>query len=138
MKALFVLLPFAFGKQLPNIIVFLADDAGFNDFGFTRAFYPHAHTNSRVPHARTPALDALAADGVVFKHHYAYRYCSPSRASFLTGRLPYHAHESNPGISEAGCTNTNYTMISSKLAQAGYTTYQIGKWYCYVLLCDTM
>jgi leishmanolysin-like peptidase len=133
----------------PHIIVFMADDAGWNDFGFTAGLYPleeGVKNPSDYPHALTPSIDALAADGITMKHHYAYRsvsifpssiamqtpsahrYCSPSRASFLTGRLPYHAHEGNPGINSVGCTNLNYTMIPAKLATAGYVSYQIGKW----------
>ena len=39
-----------------------------------------------APGYKTPALDTLAARGVVFRHHYiASAMCSPSRAAFLTG-----------------------------------------------------
>lgn len=81
------------------------------------------------PQSETPSIDALASGGIVLLSSYAYRYCSPSRAAFLTGRLPYHVHESNPGISTRGCTNLNYTMIPAKLRAAGYTSFQVGKWH---------
>ena len=70
---------------LPHLVYLLADDAGWNDFGFTRGI--EAPVSALVgPQARTPALDALAADGIVLRRAYAYRYCSPSRASLLTKR----------------------------------------------------
>ena len=60
----------------PNIMVILADDLGYNDVGFTGS-----------TEIRTPNLDQLAADGVVFKNGYVtHPYCGPSRAGLLTGR----------------------------------------------------
>ena len=53
---------------------------------------------------------------------YAYRYCSPSRGSFLSGRLPFHAHEANPGITVHGCLNLNYTLLPAKLPGGGALT----------------
>lgn len=116
------------GGQPPNIVFFMADDAGWNDFGFTRGL--EAPESELIgPQAQTPFIDALAREGVVLKRHYAYRYCSPSRASLLTGRLPFHVHERNPGLAQPGCTNLNYTMLPAKLAQAGYVSYHVGKWH---------
>jgi hypothetical protein len=112
----------------PHVFLLLADDAGWNDFGFTRGILA-PERELRGPQSKTPAIDALARGGIVFKSSYAYRYCGPSRASLLTGRLPYHVHEINPGITHAGCTNLNYTMIPAKLKPAGYVSYQIGKWH---------
>eukprot|EP00937_MAST-01D_sp_MAST-1D-sp2_P008105 g8105.t1 len=112
----------------PHIVAILADDAGFNDFGFTRGLEAPASALSG-PQALTPNIDALARGGVVLANHWAYRYCSPSRAAFLTGRIPAHAHEKNPGLAVAGCTNLNYTMLPAKLAAANYISYHVGKWH---------
>ena len=95
-----VLLLFGISKALavphaPHIVVLMADDAGWNDFGFTRGIEaPEADLLG--PQAITPNIDALAKGGIILANHYAYRYCSPSRAAFLTGRLPFHVHERNP------------------------------------------
>ncbi|MCE2559856.1 MAG: sulfatase-like hydrolase/transferase [Acidobacteria bacterium] len=60
-------------QQPPNILVFIADDASWSDFG--------AYGN---PHVRTPNLDALAAAGVVFDRAFlTTASCSPSRISAI-------------------------------------------------------
>ncbi len=70
-------LPSPSSAALPNIIFVLADDLGYNAPGY------------RNPQLITPTLDALAHDGVILDAFYTYKYCSPSRASFLSGRYPY-------------------------------------------------
>lgn len=66
-------------EQPPNIVVFIADDAGWSDFG--------AYGNRVV---RTPNLDGLAASGVVFENAFlTTASCSPSRISILSGRYPH-------------------------------------------------
>lgn len=68
------------GGRPPNIIVILVDDMGFNDL----TTYGGGVARGTVP---TPAIDALAADGVIFGNGYAGNaVCAPSRASLLTGR----------------------------------------------------
>ncbi len=65
--------------ESPNIVVFVADDAGWSDFG--------AFGNRAV---RTPNLDGLAASGVVFENAFlTTASCSPSRISILSGRYPH-------------------------------------------------
>ena len=61
----------------PNIVVFLADDMGWGD----SATYGH-------PLIKTPNLDRLAQQGVVFSRHYADATCAPSRVGIMTGRYP--------------------------------------------------
>ena len=60
----------------PNIVFVLVDDWGFSEVGF------------RNPKVKTPNFDDLAKTGLVLNRHYVYMYCSPSRASLLTGRWP--------------------------------------------------
>ena len=67
----------AMGAEHPNVIVFLMDDLGWNDLGYTGSkFY------------ESPNIDRLAARGMVFTRAYAAPICSPSRASILTGLDP--------------------------------------------------
>lgn len=65
-------------------------------------------------------LDSLVATGVELTHHYVFKYCSPTRASFLTGRLPYHVHQWNLDENSPWGTNINMTFIAAKLKHAGY------------------
>jgi hypothetical protein len=60
-------------------ILIVADDAGFNEFGFQNA------TRGLL----TPNLDALAAGGVRLTHYYTHPLCSPTRSAMMTGRYSH-------------------------------------------------
>ncbi|MEX2565169.1 MAG: sulfatase-like hydrolase/transferase [Cyclobacteriaceae bacterium] len=61
----------------PNIIFILADDLGYGDVGF-----------NGQKHIKTPNIDQLAAEGMVFTQHYAgSTVCGPSRSVLLTGQF---------------------------------------------------
>src|SRR5271167_1689163 len=70
----------ALAERLPNIVLICADDLGWGDVGF----------NGRREWT-TPHLDALAAEGTVFRRFYtAAVICAPSRAALLTGKDTIH------------------------------------------------
>ena len=101
----------------PNIVFVLVDDWGFSEVGF------------RNPKIKSPNFDELVKTGLLLNRHYVYMYCSPSRASLLTGRWPHHAHQWNPQLFSTVGTNINMTMLPTKLKQAGYSTHMVGKWH---------
>lgn len=65
------------GGAPPNILLLIADDLGVDLIG--------AYGEHPVP-AKTPRINALAAQGLLFRNAYADPVCSPSRAALITGR----------------------------------------------------
>mmetsp|Transcript_36903 Transcript_36903/g.80960 ORF Transcript_36903/g.80960 Transcript_36903/m.80960 type:complete len:523 (-) Transcript_36903:110-1678(-) len=101
----------------PHIVYFLGDDVGWYNLGF--------RGNEE---ARTPNLDALAKEGVILERMYTYKFCSPTRSAFISGRLPIHVNEANRNPQDVGGVDLRMTLMSEKLKAAGYATHQIGKW----------
>lgn len=76
------------------------------------------------PFTRTPNIDALAAAGVLFDYAYCQNpVCTPSRASFLTGRYPSTTRCRNNGQS----IPADEVLVTRLLAEAGYTCGLAGK-----------
>jgi arylsulfatase len=74
---------------------------------------------------RTPTVDALCEDGVAFDHAYCQSpICTPSRASFLTGRYPA-AHQ----VQRNGNAffPPHETLVTKRFAEAGYDCGLVGK-----------
>jgi arylsulfatase A-like enzyme len=65
--------------EKPNIIVIMGDDIGWFNIG---AYH------RGIMAGRTPHLDKLAAEGMIFTDYYAEASCTASRAAFITGELP--------------------------------------------------
>jgi arylsulfatase A len=112
-------------RDVPNIILILADDLGYGDL----SCYGH-------PTIRTPHLDRMAREGMRFTDFYAAAaVCTPSRAGLLTGRLPIRSGMAGtPERSVAmtystGGLPTNEITIASALKKKGYATACIGKWH---------
>ena len=63
------------------------DDLGYSNVGFTAL----AHNDEPL----TPHIDGLANSGVLLNRFYTYRFCSPTRSSFISGRLPIHVRIRN-------------------------------------------
>lgn len=99
----------------PNIILLIADDLRADSFSCT------GH-----PFVKTPAIDQLAAEGVIFENMFAITpLCAPSRATLLTGRQPYAVGVTHNGQELAPDTWT----IARALRDAGYTTAYFGKYH---------
>ena len=56
-----------------------------SDFGWAETSY---HRNPEDKEISTPTMDALVKSGVELNRHYVHMMCTPSRASFYSGRLP--------------------------------------------------
>ena len=101
----------------PNVVVFLADDAGWGDYSFSG--------NTQIA---TPHIDSIAQRGVSFDRFFVSPVCSPTRAEFLTGR--YH---SRMGVTGTSAAQERIDLSESTLAEAfqaaGYATGAFGKWH---------
>ena len=72
----------ASSERPANIILIVADDLGFNDI----STFGGGVADGRV---KTPGIDQLASEGVVFEQSYSgHNTCAPSRAMLMTGRYP--------------------------------------------------
>ncbi|MGH9662074.1 MAG: sulfatase family protein [Bryobacteraceae bacterium] len=109
----------------PNVVMFMTDDHGAWAMG-----------NYGCTEMQTPNLDRLAAEGARFDHAYACTpVCSPSRATYITGKLP-----SQHGIQdyllardafgpESRAFLDGHTCYTEILARHGYTVGLCGKWH---------
>ena len=99
----------------PNIVLMMGDDHGWEETGY------HGH-----PHVKTPVLDEIAATGLRLDRFYAaHPSCSPTRASFLTGRHPNRMGTFAPGWS----FRPEEITLAHVLAKAGYRCGHFGKWH---------
>ena len=100
--------------ERPNVLWYCTDQQRFDTIG--------ALGN---PHVHTPNIDRFVAEGVAFTHAYCQApICTPSRASFLTGKYPSTVHANTNG---AGYFPPNERLITRRLADAGYDCGLVGK-----------
>lgn len=128
----------------PNVVFILSDDQGWGDYGFM------GH-----PHIKTPNLDRLAGEGLVYERGYTTAaICRPSLASIATGLYPHQtavrgngpfmgkdvdhkrlrkdkklwplARERSQAMT---ATLTHAPSMAKQLRDNGYATLQTGKWW---------
>ncbi len=109
-------------NEKPNIIFILADDLGYGDVGF--------NGQEKI---KTPILDQMAKEGMIFTRHYAgSTVCGPSRASLMTGMHTGHSTvRENPRWTTSGKPvdiSDNDITVAEELKRADYRTAIVGKW----------
>ena len=132
-------LPAAAEPPPPNVVVIISDDHHWRDYGFM------GH-----PHLRTPHLDRLASQSLLFRRGYVpSSLCCPSLASIISGRYPHqHRITSNDPPPPAGgrqpaadspafqAAREPFNQLMDRLptlprllAARGYVSFQTGKWW---------
>lgn len=95
----------------PNIVVFIADDLG----------YECVRANGGTSY-QTPHLDRMAAEGMRFTHCYAQPLCTPSRVKLMTGKANVRNYV------KFGLLDPTERTFANHLQDAGYATCVVGKW----------
>lgn len=114
------------GKQRPNIVFILLDDAGFSDFG------------AYGSEINTPHIDQIARSGVRFTNFHTASTCESSRAMLHSGVDHHRAgagtltavmadnQKGQPGYE--GYLSDNAHSLGRLMKDGGYATYFAGKW----------
>jgi arylsulfatase len=103
----------------PNILVIMGDDVGWFNIG---AYH------RGIMSGKTPNLDKLAKEGMLFTDYYAEASCTAGRASFITGEIPLRT-----GLTTVGQAGADVGMpaqaatTAAALKAQGYATGQFGK-----------
>lgn len=111
----------------PNVILIISDDHGFNDYGFM------GHGIVKTPH-----LDRMAKESLLYTRGYVMPVCSPTLACLLTGKMPsangITGNDLSGGRSKPGQRDVlrerllgNSLTLPKAVSEAGYLTFQTGK-----------
>src|SRR5467141_1453638 len=103
----------------PNIVVIMGDDIGMWNIG--------AYSRGLMA-GRTPNLDEIAKQGMLFTDYYAEASCTAGRANFICGELPIRTGMTTVG--QAGAKiglPAEAVTIATVLKSMGYATGQFGK-----------
>ena len=106
-------------EKKPNIVVIMGDDIGMWNIG--------AYHRGMMA-GKTPNLDKLAKEGMLFTDYYAEASCTAGRANFITGELPIRTGMTTVG--QAGAKiglPAEAVTIATILKSMGYATGQFGK-----------
>ncbi len=122
-----------YAADKPNIIFLLIDDWGWQDAGFMGSKYYD-----------TPAMDALALDGIRFNDAYSSApNCAPTRAALMSGQYAprtgiYTVGTPERGnaqerrlipIANSGVLDMSFVTMAESIKAAGYNTAFMGKWH---------
>ncbi len=109
----------ALAAEKPNIVVIFGDDIGWQNvsaYGMTTMGY------------KTPNIDSIAKEGILFTDHYAQPSSTAGRAAFITGQYPIRSGMTT--VQMPGGTlgiKKGSPSLAEVLKEAGYATGQFGK-----------
>jgi len=99
------------GAERPHILLIMVDDLGYEGVSAYGS-----------PSYKTPHLDGLARQGVLFNHCYSTPICTPSRVQIMTGKYNFRNYV------KFGYLDPKQMTFGNLLQQAGYQTAIAGKW----------
>lgn len=110
-------------ESAPNVLFIVLDDTGYG------------HLGCYGSPIRTPNMDNLAQNGLLYTNMHTTALCSPTRCRMLTGRNHHSNHVA--GIMEVSTGFPGYDcyipfengFLSETLLQQSYNTYCVGKWH---------
>src|SRR6516225_2739072 len=107
------------GAKKPNILVIFGDDIGY---------WNVSAYNQGMMAYKTPNIDRIAHEGMLFTSYYAQQSCTAGRAAFITGQSPLRTGLLKVGLPGAkeGIQKEDPT-IAELLKPLGYTPGQFGK-----------
>jgi arylsulfatase A-like enzyme len=106
-------------NEKPNILVIFGDDIGQTNI---------SAYSFGVMGYKTPNIDRLAHEGIMFTDYYAENSCTAGRSSFITGQTPKRTGLSKVGVPGAGIgLQARDVTIAQALKAQGYATGQFGK-----------
>ncbi|XP_055333781.1 arylsulfatase B-like [Paramacrobiotus metropolitanus] len=105
----------------PNILIFMADDLGHADIGYSEGSH-------QTP---TPNIDKFAYDGIILNRHYSHPLCTPTRSAFMTGKYAFQVGMQTGAISEGEPWGlpVAFKIQPQYFKDLGYSTYTVGKWH---------
>lgn len=95
----------------PNVILIMADDMGYECLN-----------SYEDTHYKTPELDAIASNGILFSNCVSQPLCTPSRVKIMTGLYNYKNYD------HFGYLDKNQYTFGNLMKDAGYETCIAGKW----------
>jgi arylsulfatase A-like enzyme len=111
--------PAAAADEKPNILVIWGDDIGQSNIS--------AYTQGLVGY-KTPNIDRIANEGMMFTDYYGEQSCTAGRSSFITGQSVFRTGLSKVGLPGADQgLRTEDPTIAGMLKAKGYATGQFGK-----------
>jgi arylsulfatase A-like enzyme len=118
-STLFLFSSLALAQEMPNILVIWGDDIG--------PYNVSAYNMGRMGY-KTPNIDRIAREGIIFTDSYGDQSCTAGRAGFITGQHPVRTGLTKVGLpgAQEGLQAEDPT-IAELLKPLGYATGQFGK-----------
>lgn len=91
----------------------------------------HGGIQSNNPLVKGPRVDELRDEGLYLSRHYVYKFCSPTRGSFLSGRYPFRTGNTRSNFipwSRPDGLELGFDTLPLRLGRLGYSTHHVGKW----------